>query len=110
MSPLPSAPHPRYNPLLDELVLCSPHRLERPWQGQTEPGAHEALPAYDPTCYLCPGNVRANGQHNPAYANTFVFDNDYAALLPDAEVTASSDELFRVQRQRGICRVMCFSP
>lgn len=110
MAPLPSGPHRRYNPLLDEWVLCSPHRLQRPWQGQVEPATVEALPAYDPDCYLCPGNSRANGERNPAYASTFVFDNDYAALLPDAAAPASDDELFRVQRQRGRCRVMCFSP
>jgi UDPglucose--hexose-1-phosphate uridylyltransferase len=108
---LPSGPHRRYNPLLDEWVLCSPHRLKRPWQGQVEPASEAALPAYDPTCYLCPGNVRANGARNPAYQYTFVFENDFAALLPGEEPEPErGDELFRVERQRGLCRVMCFSP
>jgi UDPglucose--hexose-1-phosphate uridylyltransferase len=111
MSALPAGPHRRYNPLLDEWVLCSPHRLKRPWQGQVEPAHETALPAYDPGCYLCPGNVRANGEKNPRYATTYVFDNDFAALLPDEEpIAPSSDELFRLERQRGTCRVMCFSP
>jgi UDPglucose--hexose-1-phosphate uridylyltransferase len=110
MAALPAGPHRRYNPLLDEWVLCSPHRLKRPWQGQVEPSNEAVLPAYDPTCYLCPGNVRANGAHNPAYASTFVFDNDFAALLPDEEEVAPGDDLFRMERQRGLCRVMCFSP
>jgi UDPglucose--hexose-1-phosphate uridylyltransferase len=111
MAALPEGPHRRYNPLLDEWVLCSPHRLKRPWQGQVEPAAEATLPAYDPSCYLCPGNVRANGAQNPGYANTFVFDNDFAALLPE-EVAApeGEHELFRLERQRGLCRVMCFSP
>jgi UDPglucose--hexose-1-phosphate uridylyltransferase len=108
---LPAGPHRRYNPLLDEWVVCSPHRLKRPWQGQVEPASEATLPAYDPTCYLCPGNVRANGAQNPAYATTFAFDNDFAALLPDDEtIEAPADELFRLERQRGLCRVMCFSP
>ena len=112
MAAPPAEPHRRYNPLLDEWVLCSPHRLKRPWQGQVEPVHEEALPAYDPGCYLCPGNVRANGEHNPPYPSTFVFDNDFTALLPDSggPEDPAGDELFLVQRQRGICRVMCFSP
>jgi UDPglucose--hexose-1-phosphate uridylyltransferase len=106
-------PHRRYNPLLDEWVLCSPHRLQRPWQGQVEPVVEEVLRRYDPGCYLCPGNVRANGEQNPPYAATFVFDNDYAALLPESggpPASTSDDELLRAERQRGVCRVMCFSP
>jgi len=70
-------PHRRYNPLLDEWVLCSPHRLKRPWQGQVEPAPPENRPQYDPTCYLCPGNQRAGSERNPQYERTFVFDNDF---------------------------------
>ena len=77
-------PHRRYNPLLDEWVLCSPHRLQRPWQGQVEDEAPPTRPAYDPSCYLCPGNLRANRERNPTYTSTFAFDNDFAALLPGA--------------------------
>ena len=29
-------PHRRYNPLIDQWVLVSPHRAKRPWQGQQE--------------------------------------------------------------------------
>ena len=78
----PPGPHRRYNPLLDEWVLCPP-RLERPWQGQVESEASVERLRYDPSCYLCPGNRRANGATNPAYTSTFVFDNDFPALLPD---------------------------
>lgn len=71
--------------------------------------------AYDPECYLCPGNLRANGERNPAYTGTFAFDNDFPALLPDPspEQTAPArpqSTLLRAEPERGICRVLCFSP
>lgn len=105
-------PHRRYNPLLSEYVLVSPHRMKRPWQGKQETLPPEDRPAYDPTCYLCPGNTRANGERNPAYNSTFVFNNDFAALLADAPPAPveTSDSLLRMQGVRGICRVICFSP
>jgi UDPglucose--hexose-1-phosphate uridylyltransferase len=116
-SPLASSPHRRYNPLLDEWVLVSPQRLERPWQGQVEKPHPAELPAYDPGCYLCPGNARANGERNPPYATTYVFDNDFPALLPAAPMpgpssvgAARTDDLFVAEPQSGICRVVCFSP
>ena len=112
-SPLLAGPHRRYNPLLDEWVLVSPHRLERPWQGQVEKAPPSALPPYDPGCYLCPGNTRANGQRNPAYAATYVFDNDFPALLPATSATVrpqAGDDLFVAEPQSGRCRVICFSP
>lgn len=105
------SPHRRYNPLLDEWVLCSPHRLERPWQGQVETTAEESLPPYDPSCYLCPGNTRANGQRNPTYTATFIFDNDFPALLADAPAGALDEGgLLVATAERGTCRVLCFSP
>jgi UDPglucose--hexose-1-phosphate uridylyltransferase len=78
-----------------------------------EPQAPEARPPYDPTCYLCPGNGRAGGASNPSYSGTFVFDNDFAALLPDTpegEVTVGDPPLLRAVAERGICRVLCYSP
>ena len=77
-------PHRRYDPLLDRWVLVSVGRTRRPWHGtrETQPCA-PSRPAYDPKCYLCPGNVRANGERNPDYPATFVFTNDFAALQPD---------------------------
>lgn len=116
MFSLSDHPHRRYNPLIDEWVLVSPHRTKRPWQGQVEPPPPEALPAYDPTCYLCPGNERAGGLRNPDYSGTFVFDNDFAALLadvPPGEYSAGGEEghpLLQARAERGICRVVCFSP
>ena len=104
-------PHRRFNPLTREWVLVSPHRTKRPWQGQTEEPAREEQVRYDPTCYLCPGNARAGGHTNPPYEGTFVFDNDYAALLPDAPPGASDDGgLLIAEGERGVCRVVCFSP
>jgi len=105
------SPHRRYNPLLDEWVLCSPHRLERPWQGQVDDAAPEVRLEYDPECYLCPGNTRASGKTNPAYESTFAFDNDFSALLPEAGLAAEgNDELLVAEPARGRCRVICFSP
>lgn len=103
-------PHRRYNPLTGEWVLVSPHRTKRPWQGQVEKRPPEERPAYDPTCYLCPGNERAGGVRNPPYETTFVFTNDFAALLPDTPAFESVNPLLRAQSVRGTSRVICFSP
>jgi UDPglucose--hexose-1-phosphate uridylyltransferase len=108
---LREVPHKRLNPLTGEWVLVSPHRLKRPWQGKVEELPPETRPAHDPKCYLCPGNTRAGGARNPDYPATFVFDNDYAALLPDAAPGALDESGLLVARaERGICRVICFSP
>ncbi|GGF78279.1 UDP-glucose--hexose-1-phosphate uridylyltransferase [Alteromonas lipolytica] len=103
-------PHRRYNPLLGEWVLVSPHRAKRPWQGQQDEPDQSVLPAYDESCYLCPGNTRVNGEVNPSYQGTFVFTNDFAALQPDTPASANSDPLFRYQSEQGESRVICFSP
>lgn len=104
-------PHRRYNPLTGEWVLVSPHRTKRPWQGQQETPPPDERPAYDPKCYLCPGNERAGGEHNPQYTGTFVFTNDFAALLPDApEATVALHPLLTAQSEQGTSRVVCFSP
>ncbi|MCC7263537.1 MAG: UDP-glucose--hexose-1-phosphate uridylyltransferase [Candidatus Latescibacteria bacterium] len=106
-------PHRRYNPLTGEWVLVSPHRALRPWQGQVEPDQSAGPPAYDPGCYLCPGNGRAGGLRNPDYTSTYVFDNDFAALLPPAAgpvPVGLNTPLFRAEPEAGLCRVVCFSP
>jgi UDPglucose--hexose-1-phosphate uridylyltransferase len=104
-------PHRRFNPLLGQWILVSPHRTKRPWLGQVERLAPDQRPQYDPQCYLCPGNKRAGNVINPQYASTLVFVNDFSALLPDTPgETVSADKLFRVQPVRGECRVICFSP
>lgn len=104
-------PHRRFNPLSREWVLVSPHRTQRPWQGQVEDKPAETPLPYDLTCYLCPGNERAGGITNPAYAETFVFDNDYAALKPDTPAAnLNESDLLIAQSEAGRCRVVCFSP
>jgi UDPglucose--hexose-1-phosphate uridylyltransferase len=119
----PTVPHRRYNPLLDEWVLCSPTRLDRPWQGQVERLPVESRATYDAGCYLCPGNPRAGGRRNPAYTSTFAFDNDFPALgAPEPAITEpepgpavpgtapAADPLLRAHPEAGVCRVLCFSP
>ncbi|HEY3417721.1 MAG TPA: UDP-glucose--hexose-1-phosphate uridylyltransferase [Armatimonadota bacterium] len=104
-------PHRRLNLLTGEWLLVSPHRAKRPWQGQVEKSATEARPAYDPKCYLCPGNQRAAGVDNPAYTSTFVFENDFAALLPATPTgDVNRQDLLVARSERGVCRVICFSP
>ena len=104
-------PHRRYNPLMGEYVLVSPHRMKRPWQGRLETVPPNNLPAHDPNCYLCPRNTRNNGIVNPDYTSTFVFDNDFRALLdgvPDAP--APEHPLLQLHAVQGTNRVICFSP
>src|SRR5512138_33964 len=98
-------PHRRLNALTGVWVLVSPHRAKRPWLGQVEKAPPENLPHYDPTCYLCPTNERAGGIKNSDYKNTFTFDNDFAALLPDTEGAEqhSTESFFATELERGIC-------
>ncbi|UCF63272.1 MAG: UDP-glucose--hexose-1-phosphate uridylyltransferase [bacterium] len=104
-------PHRRYNQLNGDWVLVSPHRTRRPWQGQQEVTLKEIRPQYDPECYLCPGNQRAGGNINPKYTNTFVFTNDFTALLPDTpDFKDTGQDLFRYSSVTGTSRVICFSP
>jgi UDPglucose--hexose-1-phosphate uridylyltransferase len=107
---LSSEPHRRYNALIDEWVLVSAGRGRRPWLGAEELEPNTDGMSFDPDCYLCPGNTRANGNVNPDYPDTFVFTNDFSALRPDTSTMALDDGLLRAEGERGLCRVVCFSP
>ena len=108
---LSADPHRRLNPLTGEWVLVSPQRTARPWQGQIESASTTPAPAHDAGCYMCPGNQRANGDRNPDYTSTFVFDNDFPALKEGTSNAACvQQELLVATGEAGICRVVCFSP
>ncbi len=104
-------PHRRFNPLTGQWVLVSPHRAKRPWSGQDEKPSTQQLPSYDESCFLCPTNKRISGDVNPNYTGTYVFNNDFAALMTDSPNAPQSDDpLFKIQGARGLSRVICFSP
>ncbi len=104
-------PHRRKNILTGEWVLVSPHRTQRPWLGEVSKSDLETIPQYDPGCYLCPGNKRANGEFNPDYKNTFVFTNDFSALIEDSpKAVFNKKNLLVARSEKGICKVVNFSP
>ncbi len=104
-------PHRRYNPLTGQWILVSPHRAKRPWSGQDEAPQLDQPVRYDANCFLCPTNERVSGDVNPDYQDTYVFSNDFAALMPDSpDAPQSSNPLFKTQGVRGLSRVICFSP
>ncbi len=102
--------HKRWNPLIEEWVLVSPHRSKRPWQGQEEKKDQFKRPSHDPECYLCSGNTRSNGVKNEDYKDVFVFQNDFAALQEDTPEFNVSEGLLKASSETGICKVICFSP
>lgn len=105
-------PHRRWNPLRRSWVMVSPHRTQRPWQGEVSKTAPAGGLSYDPECYLCPGNRRAGSEQNPDYTGVFSFVNDYAAVLPvaPADVDDAASPLLTSEPVEGICKVLCFHP
>jgi UDPglucose--hexose-1-phosphate uridylyltransferase len=101
----------RWHPLREEWVIVAAHRQSRPWSGE-ELEAPAAAPArYDSGCYLCPGNARVSGRTNPQYTGTYVFDNDYPCVSPDAPlVLVPPPGPYRVSPATGLARVVCYSP
>ena len=103
-------PHRRQNLLTGDWVLVSPHRAKRPWQGQQEKPATGEPVTHDPECYLCPRNERVTGDNNPDYPNTYVFPNDFPALMEDTPDAETKDDMMRMSSATGVARVICFSP
>ncbi len=113
MNKLQESTHNRLNPLTGEWVKVSPHRTKRPWQGQVEDVQIPSSIKYEPSCYLCPTNTRSNKETNPNYKNTYVFTNDFSALLKDSDSESHSfgpNNLLQAKGEKGICKVICFSP
>lgn len=102
--------HKRYNPLTDEWVLVSPHRMNRPWQGAQEVTSLPDQTTYDEKCYLCPGNTRVSGEKNPKYNSTYVFQNDFQAINDNNLNEEFKESLFHAKTVNGECRVICYSP
>ena len=101
----------RWHPLREEWVIIAAHRQGRPWLGASVPDAGARPPAYDATCYLCPGNARVGGARNPAYTGVYVFDNDHPCVGPAApEAPPAPPAPYRVRRADGLARVICYSP
>ena len=103
--------HRRFNPLNGQWVLVSPHRAKRPWQGQQEAADRSDRSSHDPQCYLCASNLRITGERNPDYSHTYVFTNDFAAMMADTpDAAQDQDDIYRIMSARGTSRVICFSP
>ena len=101
----------RWHPLREEWVIVAAHRQNRPWSGETVPASEASASAYDPDCYLCPGNTRVSGARNPRYTGVFVFDNDHPCVGPTAPTELQAPRgIFLNRPARGVARVVCYCP
>ena len=101
----------RWHPLREEWVIIAAHRQNRPWSGDVVEDSSSSIPAYDPECYLCPGNIRVSGKQNPNYSDVYVFDNDHPCVGPDApsEIPTPTG-IYRNRAALGMARVLCYTP
>ncbi|MDX2196836.1 MAG: galactose-1-phosphate uridylyltransferase [Cytophagales bacterium] len=104
----------RWHPLRMEWVVYAAHRNSRPWSFDKKEVTAQA-PAYDPKCYLCPGNTRISGLKNPDYTEVYIFDNDHPVVgsqAPDIQPQSRHlhDGLYQKQKAEGIARVVCYDP
>jgi UDPglucose--hexose-1-phosphate uridylyltransferase len=102
----------RWHPLREEWVIIAAHRQHRPWAGEEIRRGQLPLPTYVEDCYFCPGNRRVDGQRNPVYRQTFVFDNDLPCVAPHAPAARppAATSLYRSMDARGLARVVCYTP
>jgi UDPglucose--hexose-1-phosphate uridylyltransferase len=101
----------RWHPLREEWIIVAAHRQSRPWSGAEVIARTPRPPAFDPTCYLCPGNIRVSGAVNPPYSGTFVFDNDHPCVGAGAPRELSPPAgVYRNSAATGVSRVVCYSP
>ena len=106
-----TAPHRRLNLLTGAWVLVSPHRMGRPWQGESGTISDDNALSHDPECYLCAGNRRVGGAMNPDYDGVWVFDNDFPAILETGSAFPANEDALLVQApETGLCRVICYTP
>lgn len=103
----------RWHPLWQEWVVYAAHRNSRPWLGEDLGHSTEEEVAYDPTCYLCPGNPRIHGARNPEYKDIFIFDNDHPVVglnAPEPSPNPETAHIYHKEKATGIARVVCFDP
>ena len=102
----------RWQPLLEQWVLISARSAARPWSGAMAESHLVNTPEHDPSCYLCPRVIRANGIANPDYQGAFAFDNDFPSLSFDAPASTldnASQNIMQTAAAHGQCRVLCWS-
>jgi len=100
----------RWHPLLEQWVIISANTKARPWSGAVSKHTDSAIPEHDPSCYLCPGVTRANGEPNPDYKGPHAIDNDFPSMAAHApQPSSESAGLFKRAAATGHCRVLCWS-
>ena len=92
-------------------MLVSPHRTQRPWQGEVSQTDTKPPCTTIPTAIYAPATPVPAASKTLPYTGVFAFTNDYAALLPDSPgIAQTGTPLLRAESERGVCRVLCFHP